>query len=90
MIPGALISTLLLFIPLSNAPLPSIGFPKPSTTLPNNSFPTGVSTIAPVLFTVSPSFTALSSPNITTPTLSLSKFKAIPLDPSENSTISPA
>ena len=30
------------------------------------------------------------SPNITTPTLSFSKFKAIPLDPSSNSTISPA
>ena len=89
-IPGAFTSTLLLLIPLSKAPLPSIGLPRPSTTLPNNSFPTGVSTMAPVLFTVSPSLTALSSPKITTPTLSLSKFNAIPLDPSENSTISPA
>ena len=89
-IPGALTSTLLLFIPLSKLPFPSIGFPKPSTTLPNSSFPTGVSTIAPVLFTVSPSFTALSSPKITTPTLSFSRFNAIPFDPSENSTISPA
>ena len=76
--PGALTSTLLLFNLLSNAPFPSIGFPKPSTTLPSNSFPTGVSTIAPVLFTVSPSLTALSSPKITTPTFSLSKFNAIP------------
>ena len=89
-IPGALTSTLLFLILLSSAPLPSIGFPNPSTTLPNNSFPTGVSTIAPVLFTVSPSFTALSSPKITTPTLSLSKFKAIPFTPAANSTISPA
>ena len=88
--PGALTSTLLLFKLLSNAPFPSIGFPKPSTTLPSNSFPTGVSTIAPVLFTVSPSLTALSSPKITTPTFSLSKFNAIPFEPSENSTISPA
>ena len=86
----AFTSTLVLLIPLSNAPLPSIGFPKPSTTLPKSSFPTGVSTIAPVLLTVSPSLTALSSPKITTPTFSLSRFKAIPFDPSENSTISPA
>ena len=89
-IPGAFISTLFLLTALSKAPLPSIGLPKPSTTLPNNSFPTRVSTIAPVLLTVSPSLTALSSPKITTPTLSLSKFNAIPLEPSENSTISPA
>ena len=89
-IPGALTSTLVLLTLLLKAPLPSIGFPKPSTTRPNNSFPTGVSTIAPVLFTVSPSLIALSSPKITTPTFSLSRFKAIPLDPSENSTISPA
>ena len=32
----------------------------------------------------------LSLPKITIPTLSLSKFSAIPLDPSLNSTISPA
>ena len=89
-IPGAFTSTLLFFTFLSKAPFPSIGFPNPSTTLPSNSFPTGVSTISPVLFTVSPSLIALSSPNITTPTFSLSKFKAIPLDPSANSTISPA
>ena len=89
-IPGALTSTRLRFTPLSKFPLPSIGFPNPSTTLPKSSLPTGVSTIAPVLLTVSPSFTALSSPNITTPTLSLSKFNAIPFDPSANSTISPA
>ena len=86
----ALTSTLLFCTLLSNAPLPSIGFPKPSTTLPSNSFPTGVSTIFPVLFTTSPSLTFLSSPKITTPTFSLSKFRAIPLEPSENSTISPA
>ena len=86
----AFTSTLLLFIPLSKAPFPSIGFPNPSTTLPNNSFPTGVSTILPVLLTTSPSLIFLSSPKITTPTFSLSKFRAMPFDPSENSTISPA
>ena len=89
-IPGAFTSTLLLLVALSKAPLPSIGFPNPSTTLPNNSFPTGVSTILPVLLTTSPSLIFLSSPKITTPTFSLSKFRAIPFDPSENSTISPA
>jgi len=89
-IPGAFTSTLLFFTPLSKAPFPSIGFPNPSTTLPNNSFPIGVSTILPVLFTTSPSLIFRSSPKITTPTFSLSKFKAIPLEPSANSTISPA
>ena len=89
-IPGAFTSTLFFFTSLLKAPFPSIGFPNPSTTLPNNSLPTGVSTILPVLFTTSPSFIFLSSPKITTPTFSLSKLRAIPLEPSENSTISPA
>ena len=89
-IPGAFTSTLLLSRFFSRLALPSIGFPNPSTTLPNNCLPTGTSTIDPVLFTVSPSLIALSSPKITTPTLSLSRFKAIPFEPSENSTISPA
>ena len=90
MIPGALTSTLVFLTLLSSAPFPSIGFPKPSTTLPKSSFPTGVSTIFPVLLTTSPSLMFLSSPKITTPTFSLSKLRAIPFDPSANSTISPA
>ena len=57
-IPGALTSTLFLFSPLSSALFPSIGFPNPSTTLPNNSLPIGTSTIEPVLLTVSPSLIA--------------------------------
>ena len=89
-IPGAFTSTLFLFIFLSKSPFPSIGLPKASTTLPNKFFPTGASTIAPVLLTTSPSLIDLSSPKITTPTLSFSKFKAIPFNPLENSTISPA
>ena len=88
-IPGALTSTRFLFF-ADNAPFPSIGFPNPSTTLPKSSLPTGTSTIALVLLIVSPSFIFLSSPKITTPTLSFSKFNAIPLEPSSNSTISPA
>ena len=54
MIPGALTST---FFHLSVliGPLPSIGFPKASNTLPSISSPTGISTIRPVLMTISPS-----------------------------------
>ena len=87
--PGAFVSTLAL-LTFFNAPLPSIGFPKASTTLPSNPFPAGTSTIEPVLFTVSPSFMSLSLPKITIPTLSFSRFKAIPAMPPSNSTISPA
>ena len=89
MIPGALISTLVLsdeFI----GPFPSIGFPNASTTLPSSSLPIGTSTIAPVLLTVSPSLMSVSSPKITTPTLSSSRLSAIPFISPGNSTISPA
>ena len=87
--PGALTSTRFLVF-AESGPLPSIGTPRPSTTLPRSSLPTGTSTIALVRLIVSPSFIFLSSPKITTPTLSFSKFNAIPFDPSSNSTISPA
>ncbi|KAG6542193.1 hypothetical protein Mapa_016426 [Marchantia paleacea] len=53
-------------------------------------FPTGTSTIDPVRFTISPSLMAVSLPNITIPTFSFSRFKAIPFTPLANSTISPA
>ena len=36
-------------------PLPSMGFPNASTTLPTSSGPTGTSRILPVHFAVSPS-----------------------------------
>ena len=88
-IPGAFTSTRFLFFAESE-PFPSIGLPKPSTTRPKSSLPTGTSTIALVLLMVSPSFIFLSSPKITTPTLSFSKFNAIPFELSSNSTISPA
>ena len=71
-------------------PFPSIGFPNASTTLPSSSLPTGTSTIALVRLTVSPSLIFASLPNKTTPTLSSSRFKAIPLVPSSKRTISPA
>ena len=87
--PGALTSILLLVSELI-FPFPSIGLPKASTTLLNNSFPTGTSTFALVLFTVSPSLIFESDPKRTTPTLSSYKFNAIPFVPSPNITISPA
>ena len=88
-IPGAFASTLVRFT-FFRTPLPSIGLPNASTTLPNKPLPTGTSTIEPVLLTTSPSLMVLSLPNITTPTLSLSKLSAIPAIPPGNSTISPA
>src|SRR4029078_10600771 len=50
----------------------------------------GVSTMAPVRLTVSPSLMVLSLPKITQPTLSVSRLRAMPLMPPGNSTISPA
>ena len=47
-----------------------------------HALPDGPSTIAPVRFTVSPSLMPRSSPKITTPTLSISRFSAMPLCPS--------
>ena len=88
-IPGALTSIRLLFCD-SMFPFPSIGFPSASTTLPSSSLPTGTSTIEFVLLTVSPSLIFASLPNSTTPTLSSSRLRAIPLVPSSNITISPA
>src|SRR5690606_8487921 len=67
-----------------------IGLPRPSTTRPRSSGPTGTSTMAPVRLTVSPSLMSRSLPKITTPTLSTSRFSAIPRIPPGNSTISPA
>ncbi len=89
MMPGALTSTRVRVTSLSG-PLPSIGLPSASTTRPSSPLPTGTSTMAPVRFTVSPSRMPVSSPKITTPTLSVSRFSAMPLTPFGNSTISPA
>ncbi|KAH9415508.1 hypothetical protein DERP_015036 [Dermatophagoides pteronyssinus] len=77
MIPGALTPTRARVLVLIG-PLPSIGLPKASTTRPSNSAPIGTSTMAPVRLTISPSLINLSLPNTTIPTLSGSKFKAIP------------
>ncbi len=88
MMPGALTSTR---IRLSAwiGPLPSIGLPSASTTRPSRPLPTGVSTMAPVRLTVWPSLISRSAPKITMPTLSVSRFSAMPRVPFSNSTISP-
>ena len=71
----------------SMGPLPSMGLPKASTTWPRSPGPTGISTIWPVRFTVSPSLMRRSLPKMETPTLSTSKLRHMPRTPEENSTI---
>ena len=82
MMPGALTSTRIR-VTSTSGPLPSIGLPNPSTTRPNRPMPAGTSTIEPVRDTVSPSRMARSSPKITTPTLSVSRFSAMPRRPAD-------
>ena len=89
MMPGAFTSTRARRVALIG-PLPSIGLPSASTTRPSSSLPTGTSTIAPVRLMVWPSLMSRSAPKITTPTLSDSRFSAMPRSPDSNSTISPA
>ena len=62
----------------SIGPFPSIGWPKVSTTLPSIFSPTLIDAMVLVLLTVSPSLMSLEAPNNTAPTLSSSKFNAIP------------
>ena len=88
-IPGAFTSTRERLTSLIG-PLPSIGLPSASTTRPSMPIPTGASTIDDVRRTVSPSLMPRSLPKITIPTLSVSRFSAIPLMPPSNSTSSPA
>src|ERR1700722_3364180 len=90
MMPGAFPSTRRFPATLVRSPLPSMGLPSGSTTRPSRPLPTGTSTIAPVRLTTSPSLMVESLPKITTPTLSVSRFRAMPLMPPGNSTISPA
>src|ERR1700744_664571 len=90
MMPGAFTSTRRFSATLVRSPLPSMGLPRGSTTRPSRPLPTGTSTMAPVRLTTSPSLMVASEPKITTPTLSVSRFSAMPLMPPGNSTISPA
>ena len=87
MIPGAILSTGKDCSALM-APLPSMGRPTASTTLPNNSLPTGTESNFPVVRASSPSFRELTSPSKTQPTEFSSKFRAIPKTLLGNSIIS--
>ena len=71
-------------------PLPSIGWPSALTTRPSISSPTGTEMMRPVRLTGSPSLMARYSPSSTAPTLSSSRFSAMPNTPCGNSSISPA
>ena len=75
--PGAILS-IGLEPSLLIGPSPSIGIPSGLTTLPKKPSPTGISTILLVLVTISSYLIWLSSPKITTPTLSSSSDKTIP------------
>ena len=65
-------------------PLPSIGFPKVSTTRPTIPSPALKEAILSVRFTVEPSLIEVEAPNNTTPALSSSKFNTIPSSPFSN------
>src|SRR5213596_1332156 len=71
-------------------PLPSIGWPSALTTRPSISSPTGTEMMRLVRLTGPPSLMALNSPRSTAPTLSSSRFSAMPKTPCGNSSISPA
>src|SRR5438309_5433723 len=73
-----------------SGPLPSIGCPSALTTRPSSSSPTGTEMMRPVRLTRSPSLISLNSPSSTAPTLSSSRFSAMPNTPCGNSSISPA
>src|SRR5262249_44172501 len=91
MMPGAFTSTRRRSATFLIGPLPSIGSPSGLTTRPSRPLPTGTSTISPRRRTSSPSLMSRSSPKITMPTLSRSRFRAMPFTPAfGNSTISPA
>jgi hypothetical protein len=60
------------------APLPSMGWPSAFTTRPSSSSPTGTEMIRPVRLTMSPSLISVYSPRSTAPTLSSSRFSAMP------------
>jgi len=60
-------------------PLPSIGSPKVLITRPKRPSPTFMEAILPVRLQRSPSLSSFESPNNTTPTLSSSRLRTIPM-----------
>ena len=87
--PGAFLSSGISINSPFMGPLPSIGFPSVSTTLPIIFSPTLIEAIFFVLFNLSPSLIFSEEPNKTTPTLSSSKFRTIPSRPESKLTSSP-
>ena len=85
--PGAMRSMLRNLV-VTIGPLPSIGWPMAFTTRPISASPTGTETMRPVARTVWPSSISVYSPMMMTPTLSLSRLKAMPSVPFSNCTIS--
>jgi len=88
MIPDAFLS-IGIYLSAWISPLPSIGSPKALITLPSKFSPAGTDTTLPVALTSSPSFIREALPRITAPTLSSSRFRAIPITPWGNSRSSP-
>ena len=89
MTPGAIRSAGRVFV-RGMSPLPSSGLPSGSTTRPSSASPTGTSMTRPVVRTWSPSLIADGSPRMTAPTVSSSRFRARPITPLGNSSISDA
>ena len=87
--PGAFLSKGIRKVSPSMGPLPSMGFPKVSTTRPTIPSPTLMEAIFLVRLTVFPSLISFEGPNNTTPTLSSSRFKTIPSIPFSKVTNSP-
>ena len=87
MTPGAMRSTGRVEV-AAIGPLSSSGRPSGSTTRPSRAAPTGTSTTRPVVLTVSPSLMCVGSPKMTAPTVSSSRFRAMPITPSGNSSSS--
>ena len=88
MIPGA-IASIKFDSSVAISPSPSIGAASGFTIRPKIASPTSTCAILPVAFTVLPSKIFRPVPINTTPTLSFSKFSAIPIELSSNSRSSP-
>ena len=87
MIPGAWTS--MRRVPtLVSGPLPSTGSPRVFTTRPRRPSPQGTERISPVACTDWPSSMDSTSPSTTAPMDSSSRFRARPIVPSSNSSIS--
>ena len=71
------------------SPLPSMGWPRASTTRPRKASPTGIPAVFPLRRTVSPARISWLLPKSTQPTLSRRRSCTMPLMPPGKSRISP-